>query len=150
MTTMTRWNPFREMDDLQTRLNSILGCAPVRPDAGKESLTLCDWAPLVDITEDEKEYAIKADLPDVKKDEVRVKVENGILRISGERKFEKEEKDKRYHRVERSYGSFVRSFSIPEDADPAKVEAVFKEGVLSVRIAKSEKAHPKSIEVKVG
>lgn len=149
MNTVTRWNPFREMDELQNRLNAIFGLAPVRSETNKEAITLSEWAPLVDITEDDKEYVIKADLPEVRKEEVRVKVEGGVLRISGERKFEKEEKDKKYHRVERAYGSFVRSFSIPEDADPTKVEAGFKDGVLTVRLAKNEKALPKTIEVKV-
>ncbi len=88
-------------------------------------------------------------MPEVRKEDVKVTVENGVLTISGERKFEKEEKDKRYHRIERAYGSFTRSFSVPDDADDAKVGAEFKDGVLTVRLAKSEKARPKSIEVKV-
>jgi len=80
-------------------------------------MTVADWSPLVDITEDEKEYVIKTDLPEVKKEDVKVTVENGIVTITGERKLEKEEKGKRYHRIERSYGNFVRSFSLPDDAD---------------------------------
>ncbi|MGB9601732.1 MAG: Hsp20/alpha crystallin family protein, partial [Limisphaerales bacterium] len=89
------------------------------------------------------------ELPEVKKDDVKVTVENGVLTISGERKFEKEEKGVRYHRIERSYGYFARSFSLPEDADAEKVSAEFKDGVLKVHVAKSEKARPKQIEVKV-
>jgi HSP20 family protein len=92
---------------------------------------------------------IKAELPEVKKDEIKIGVHNDVLVISGERKYEKEEKDKKYHRIERAYGSFSRSFTIPEDADPDKVSADFKEGVLHVHIPKSERAKPKSIEVKV-
>jgi len=149
MNALTRWDPFKEMDDLQKRLNSIFSLAPQRAASGKEDMTVAQWLPLVDITEDDKEYLIKAELPEVKKDEVKVTVENGVLTISGERKFEKEEKDKRYHRIERAYGSFTRSFSVPDDADDAKVGAEFKDGVLTVRLAKSEKARPKSIEVKV-
>jgi HSP20 family protein len=149
MNALTRWDPFKEMDDLQKRLTSMFGLAPGRAADGKETMTVAQWLPLVDITEDGKEYLIKAELPEVKKDDVKVTVENGVLTICGERKFEKEEKDKRYHRIERSYGSFTRSFSVPDDADDAKVAAEFKDGVLTVRLAKSEKARPKSVEVKV-
>jgi len=105
--------------------------------------------PLVDIAEDDKEYLIKAELPEVKKEDVKVAVQDDVLTITGERKFEKEEQGKKYHRVERAYGSFTRSFTLPEDADPAKVSAGFKDGILMVHLAKSEKAKPKSIEVKV-
>src|SRR5204863_8184800 len=115
----------------------------------RDELTLADWAPLADITEDDEEYLIKAELPDMKKEEVKVTVENGVLTISGERKFEKEEKKKKYHRVERSYGTFMRSFTLPDDADFSKVNAEFKNGLLTVRVPKSEHAKPKEIEVKV-
>ncbi len=151
MNMLTRWDPFREMDDLQKRVNSIFGLTPQRPPNGKEeTMTVAQWLPLVDITEDGHEYLIKAELPEVRKEDVKVTVESGVLTISGERKFEKEEKDKRYHRIERSYGSFTRSFSVPDDADDSKVSAEFKDGVLTVRLTKSEKARPKSVEVKVG
>jgi HSP20 family protein len=117
---------------------------------GKEALTVAQWTPLVDITEDEKEYLIKAELPEMKKEDVRLTVENDVLAISGERKFEKEEKGRKYHRVERAYGSFVRSFSLPEDADGSKVTAGFNDGMLQVHLPKSVKAKPKAIEIKVG
>jgi len=99
--------------------------------------------------ENEKEYLVKADLPDVKKENVKVTVENGVLTITGERRFEKEEKDKKYHRIERSYGNFLRSFTLPEGADGAKVNAEFKDGVLKVHLPKSETAKPKLVEVKI-
>jgi len=150
MSALTRWDPFKEMDDLQKRLTSIFGLSPQRPVNGKEEMTVAQWLPLVDITEDEKQYLIKAELPEVKKEDVKVTVESGVLTISGERKFEKEEKDKKYHRIERSYGSFTRSFIVPDDADDSKVSAEFRDGLLTVHLAKSEKARPKSIEVKVG
>ncbi|MSU21669.1 MAG: Hsp20/alpha crystallin family protein [Pedosphaera sp.] len=150
MNALTRWDPFKEMDDLQRRLTSIFGLAPQRAaNSTEETMTVAQWLPLVDITEDDKEYLIKAELPVVKKDEVKVAVESGVLTISGERRFEKEEKDKKYHRVERAYGSFVRIFSLPDNADDSKVSAEFNDGVLTVRLTKSEKARPKSIEVKV-
>src|SRR5262245_62430834 len=117
MSALTRWDPYKEMDDLQKRLTSMFGLSPQRPVNGKEDMTVAEWLPLVDITEDDQAYLIKAELPEVKKDDVKVAVENGVLTLSGERKFEKEEKDKRYHRIERSYGSFTRSFAVPDDAD---------------------------------
>jgi HSP20 family protein len=150
MNTLTHWDPYREIEGLQSRLSTLFGRAPVRRKNGEEeTITVAEWAPLVDITEDDKEYLIKAELPEVKKDEVKVAVENGVLTITGERKFEKEEKNKKYHRVERAYGSFVRTFIVPDDADADKVSAEFKDGVLKVHLPKSEKAKPKQIEVKV-
>jgi HSP20 family protein len=149
MNVLKRWDPFKEMDDLQRRLGSFIGLSPQRPVNGREDMTVSEWMPLVDITEDDHAYLIKAELPEVKKDEVKVTVENGVLTISGERKFEKEEQSKRYHRIERAYGIFTRSFAVPDDADAAAVSAEFKDGLLTVRLAKSEKARPKSVEVKV-
>ena len=151
MDAITRWDPFKDLDDLQNRLATLFGRAPVRKDVGKEeAMTVAEWAPLVDIAEDDKEYLIKVELPEVKREDVKVAVQDDVLTISGARKFEKEEQGKKYHRVERAYGSFTRSFTLPEDADPAKVSADFKDGMLKVHLAKSEKAKPKSIEVKVG
>ncbi len=112
-------------------------------------MTVAARTPSVDITEDEKEYLVKADLPEVKKEDVKITVENGVLTITGERKFEKEEKDKKYHRVERSHGNFLRSFTLPDGADASKVNAEFKDGVLKVHLPKSDKAKPKAVEVKV-
>src|SRR5882672_7835155 len=150
MNALTRWDPFKEMNELQNRLSKFFGRTPLRGQNGEqENMTVAEWAPLVDITEDDKEYLIKAELPEVKKDAVKVTVENGILTITGERKFEKEEKGKKYHRVERAFGSFVRSFTLPDDADANKVNAEFKDGVLKVHVTKSEAAKPKQIEVKV-
>jgi HSP20 family protein len=150
MNALTRWDPFQEMDELQKRLTSIFGLSPQRKSNGKEDMTVSQWLPLVDITEDDKGYLIKVELPEVKREDVKVTVENGVLTICGQRRFEKEEKERKYHRVERAYGSFTRSFTVPDDADESQVSAEFKDGLLSVRLAKSEKARPKSIEVKVG
>jgi len=128
----------------------MLATREVTGNGGKKALTVAQWSPLVDITEDENEYLIKAELPDMKKEDVRLTVENDVLAISGERTFEKEEKGKKYHRVERAYGSFVRSFTLPEDADGSRVSADFKDGMLHVHLLKSQKAKPKAIEIKVG
>jgi HSP20 family protein len=156
MNTLLRWDPFRtrynplnDREDLERRLASLLGTREATSHGGKEALTVAQWSPLVDITEDEKEYLIKAELPDMKKEDVRLTVENEVLAMSGERTFEKEEKGKKYHRIERAYGSFVRSFSLPEDADGGKVTAEFKDGMLHVHLPKSQKAKPKAIEIKV-
>lgn len=151
MNTMTKWNPFREMDELSRRLTDLWGLSPTRTHGGDEHVTTADWTPLVDIAEDEHQYLIKAELPGVSKEDVRLTVENGTLRISGERRFEKEEKDeqKKYHRVERFYGSFVRSFTVPEDADPAQVSASFTNGMLSVHLPKTEETKPRTVDVKI-
>jgi HSP20 family protein len=141
----------RELDDLQNRLATLFGRAPVRTPNGKEeALTVAEWAPLVDIVEDDKQYLIKAELPEVTKDDVKVTVQDGVLTITGARTLEKEEKGMKYHRVERAYGRFGRSFTVPEDADGNGVVAEYKDGVLKVQLPKSEKAKPKAIEVKIG
>ncbi len=152
MNALTRWDPFRDMEDLSTRLARIFGRTPSATGAarGEEAMTVTEWSPSVDIVEDEKEWLLKVDLPDVKRDDVKVTVEEGVLTITGERKFEKEEKNKKYHRVERAYGNFLRSFTLPDGADGAKVSAEYKDGVLRVHLPKGEKAKPKAIDVKLG
>jgi len=150
MNTMTRWNQLRQLEALQHGLGSLFNRSQGQwPEGQEEQIAVPEWAPLVDISEDDKEYLIKAELPEVKKEDVKVTAEDGTLTITGERKFEKEEKGKKYHRVERSYGTFVRNFSFPDDASPSKVSAEFKDGVLSVHLTKTEKAKPQQIEVKV-
>ncbi len=146
--TLTRWEPLREMEEFQNRLSTLLG-RPLRRTNGREEITLPEWTPLADITEDDKEYLIKAELPEMKREDVKVTVENRVLTITGERKVEQEEKRKKYHRVERGYGTFMRSFTLPDDADFNKVNAEFKNGLLTVHVPKSEHAKPKQIEVKV-
>ncbi len=107
MNAITRWDPFRELDELQGRLSTLFGRAPIRKEGERqEALRVAEWAPLVDITEDPKEYLVKAELPEVKKDEIKIGVQNDVLVISGERKYEKEEKDKKYHRSSEPMGAF--------------------------------------------
>jgi HSP20 family protein len=142
------WDPVRELNELQNRFQSLFGRAALSAGSGEETLSLADWAPVADICEDDKEITIKAELPGLKREDVKVTVEDGVLSISGERKTEKEEKNKKFHRVERSYGSFLRSFTLPEGADATKVNAEFSDGMLNVRLAKTPKAQPKSIEIK--
>ena len=151
MSALTPWDPFRELDELQNRLATMFGRIPQRQGArtGNEAMTTADWAPMVDISEDENAFILKLDLPEVPKDAVRVSAENGVLTISGERKLEKEEQGKKFHRIERAYGRFVRSFVLPDNVDPTKVTASMKDGVLEVRLVKAEQAKPKQIEISV-
>lgn len=146
---LVRWDPFRELEEVSDRLNRVFARPATRATNGKETMIVADWAPSVDISETESEYQIKAEIPDVKKEDVKVTLEDGVLTIQGERKHETEEKGKKYHRIERSYGSFVRTFSLPDVIDDNKVKAEFKDGVLNLHLPKSEKAKPKAIEVKV-
>lgn len=146
--TLVRWDPFRELEEMSDRLNRVFSRPALRTN-GKENLTVADWTPTVDISETDGEYLIKAELPEVKKEDVKVTVENGVLTLQGERRQEKEEKGKKFHRVERSYGSFVRSFALPESVDDSAVKAEYKDGVLNLHLPKSEKVKPKAIEVKV-
>ena len=147
---LVRWDPFRELEDMSDRLNRMFGRPAARPESGKEAMTVADWIPAVDISETDAEYLIKAELPEIKKEDVKVTVQHGVLTIHGERKHEKEEKGKKYHRVERSYGSFTRSFTLPDEVDETKVRAEFKDGMLHLHLPKSEKAKPKAIDVKLG
>lgn len=154
MKTLEIWNPFHELDEVQNRLSTFFGGFPEfgkfpKRLFGNGDKALPDWAPQVDISENDKEYLVKADLPEMKKEDVEVTVENGVLTISGERKTEKEEKKKKFHRIERSYGTFLRTFTLPEGADSAKIAAEFKDGVLKVHLPKSPVSKSKPVEVKV-
>jgi HSP20 family protein len=149
MSALVSWNPLREFSNLENRLERLFGLPSLSRNGEREAMTVSQWSPLVDISEDNNEYVVKAELPEMKKEEVKVSVENGELTISGERKIEKEEKGKKYHRIERSYGSFMRSFTLPETVSGEKVSAEFKDGILTVHLPKDEKTKPKSIEVKV-
>jgi HSP20 family protein len=144
------WDPFRDLETARNRVAALLGpVARAKELAKEEALTVAEWAPLVDIVEDEKEYLIKADLPEVKKEDIKITVMEDVLTIAGERTLVKEEKTKKCRRSERSYGLFARSFSLPDDADPGKIAAEFKDGLLKIRLPKSAKVHAKSVEVKI-
>jgi HSP20 family protein len=148
--TLVRWDPLAEMQEMADRFNRQFGrptaARPAEP--GNEKLTVPDWAPAVDVAETPQEYLIDVELPQVGKDDVKVSVADGVVCIEGERKRGKGEKDRKYHRVERAYGCFTRSFTLPDDVDEEKLRADFREGVLSVHLPKSEKAKPRAIEVK--
>ena len=151
MNKLITWNPLREMDEAQNRFNPFfLAGFPNRMGTGDiHSLTVADWSPEVDISEDDRGYLLKADLPEMKKDDVRVTVEDGILSVSGERKSVKEDQKRKFHRIERSFGNFRRSFTLPEDADSTKVTAEFRDGVLKVHLPTTPVAKSKAIQVKL-
>ena len=144
------WNQLTSRETFQHNLDSLLHHLPIHLSQRPEQpMAVAEWSPLVDISEDDKEYRIKAELPEVNKEDVKVTTEAGTLTIMGERKFEKAESDRKYHRVERAFGTFGRSFEIPEDASPNHVTAEFKDGVLTVHLLKDEKAKPQQVEVKI-
>lgn len=145
------WDPFREMEDLSRRFDQLLGSSWLssRGDGQRESLSLPEWSPSVDIAETENAYEIKAQLPGVKKEDVKVNLEQGVLTIQGERRQEKEEKDKKLHRVESAYGSFMRRFSLPEDVQEDNIDASYRDGMLMITIPKSEQRSPKARQIDV-
>ncbi len=152
MTSLLRWDPVRELEDLGRRFSPMFGRFPqeVRTDE-RQAMTAVDWAPVVDIAEDGESYHVTIELPEVKREDVKVSIESGVLTVSGERKKVSEERNgKKYHRIERLYGTFLRSFSLPDDADPARVSATMKDGVLNVRIEKLAETKPRSVEIEVG
>ena len=146
---MVRWDPFRELEEMSSRLNRFFGRQGLTAQPSENGDVFADWAPAVDVQETDTEYLIKADLPAVKREDVKISVEDGILAVEGERKQEKEEKNRKFHRIERSYGTFLRTFTVPEEVEPTKLTAEFKEGMLTVRLPKGVKAKTKAIEVKV-
>src|SRR5690625_3372092 len=144
--TLKRWEPLREIVDMFDRYARAFGWQSARY---KSLRTNGDWSRRVDISETDHEFVVDAELPDVNKDGVKVSLDNGILSIQGERKQEKEEKVRKFHRVERYYGSFSRSFTLPDNVDESKVKARFKDGVLNIQIPKTSEKKNNAIEVKV-
>ena len=138
------WDPFREMEALLDRYSRS---ARKSAAGDNRQIEAGDWMPVVDIAETDNDFIVRTELPGVDKDDVHVNINNGVLTIKGEKK--SETKDAKRHRVECAYGSFVRSFTLPQDVDVEKVEAGYKHGILNLTIPKQEKAKPKQIEVKV-
>jgi HSP20 family protein len=144
--SLTRLDPFRDLAMLQDRMNRMFG----EGYGAREEGVLSNWVPAVDIFENEKkELVLKAELPDLAKDDVQVTVENNTLTIRGERKPDGEVKKEQYHRVERAFGSFSRSFSLPTTVDTGKIAAEFKNGVLTIRLPFRDEAKPRSITIEV-
>jgi HSP20 family protein len=147
MTVLTRWNPYRELSALQNRVSRLFD---EQYGDREESLTAGAFVPPVDIYEDEQSIQLKLEVPGIEEKDLEVKVENNVLTISGERKFEKEEKEENFRRVERRYGSFVRSFTLPTTVNTEDVTAEYTNGVLKVKLAKRAEAKPKQIKVNIG
>lgn len=145
--SLIRWEPFREADEFFRSMSpSMLGRWPRLPGENGESL---EWAPVADISETDAEYLVRAELPGVKREDVKVTLEAGMLTIQGERKHEKEEKSEKMHRTERFYGSFSRRFTLPENADAAAIRAESKDGVLNVHVPKLKVEKSRPVEIKI-
>jgi HSP20 family protein len=144
--TVTRWDPFREVVTMQNRLNSLFGGL----NAEDSPLTTASFVPAVDIYEDDKKVMLKLEVPGIEEKDLDVSVENNTLTVKGERKFEKEEKEDNFHRIERRYGSFYRAFTLPSTVDTENVQASYNAGVLKLELKKKPEAQPKQIKVTVG
>jgi len=154
--SLIRWNSAHELDrwpsdfvSVQRDINRLFDNFFRSGSPVEETMATSYFAPAVDIAEQENEYVVKVELPGVAKEDVKISVESNILTIKGEKKQEKEEKNKNFHRVERSYGSFQRSFTLPSTVKNDKIDALFNSGILTITMPKSEEAKPKQIEVKV-
>lgn len=143
--TLVSWTPFREFDDIFNRYNRLSRRSAV-PASDAEST---EWRPVANISENAREYLVKAELPEVSKDDIEVKVNDGVITISGERRMESTSEDEQHHRIESFYGSFARSFSLPADVDESAISAESKDGVLIVHLPKTEIVEPKAIDIKV-
>ncbi len=152
MTLLTRWEPFREFSAMQDRLNRMnrLFRESYSPEGPEEALTTTSFAPPVDIYEDEHTITLKLEVPGIDEKDIDVRIENNTLTVHGERKIEKEEKEENFRRVERQYGSFTRSFTLPSSVDSGQVSAHYDKGVLKINLAKKAEAKPKQIKVNVG
>jgi HSP20 family protein len=148
MTVLTRWEPFREFSTLQDRINRVF--RESYTGSHDDSLTTSSFAPAVDVYEDEHKVSLKIEVPGIEEKDIDVRVENNTLTVHGERKIEKEEKEENYRRVERQYGSFTRSFTLPQTVDNDNVSANYDKGVLKITLPKKAEAKPKQIKVNVG
>ena len=152
MTLLTRWEPFRELSTMQDRMSRMnrLFRESYNPENPEEALTTTSFAPPVDIYEDEHNITLKLEVPGIDEKDIDVRIENNTLVVHGERKIEKEEKEENFRRVERQYGSFTRSFTLPNSVDLGQVSADYEKGVLKIKLAKKAEAKPKQIKVNVG
>jgi HSP20 family protein len=152
MTLLTRWEPFREFSTMQDRMNRMnrLLRESYSPEGPDEALTTTSYAPPVDIYEDEHNITLKLEVPGIDEKDIDVRIENTTLTVHGERKIEKEEKEENFRRVERHYGEFTRSFTLPSSVDLGQVSAHYDKGVLKINLAKKAEAKPKQIKVNIG
>jgi len=152
MTQLTRWDPLREFSAVQDRMNRMQRFLreSYSPEGSEEALTTAGFTPPVDIYEDEHNITLKMEVPGIDENDIDVRIENNTLTVHGERKIEKEEKEENFRRVERQYGSFTRSFTLPNSVDPGQVSAHYDKGVLKINLTKKAEAKPKQIKVNVG
>ena len=152
MTLLTRWDPFREFSTMQERMNRMdrLFRESYSPEGPEEALTTTSFAPPVDIYEDEHNISLKLEVPGIDERDIDVRIEGNTLTVHGERKIEKEEKEENFRRIERQYGAFTRSFTLPSSVDPGEVSAHYDKGVLKINLAKKAEAKPTQIKVNVG
>jgi HSP20 family protein len=143
---LTRWDPFRELNIMQERMNRLFDDAG-RGWRGDEPSSTTAWSPAVDIYETENEIMVQAELPGVDRKDIVLNLEKNVLTLKGERHFEKETKQENYHRIERAYGGFSRSFSIPAIVDEEKIRADYKDGILKIALPKKEQVKPKQIQI---
>ena len=149
MTTATRWDPFRDLVSLQERMNRLFEDSLSRSKTTDQEMAMGTWTPAVDIFETPELVVMRADLPGVDLKDIDVRIESNTLTLRGERKFLKEAKEEDYHRIERSYGVFSRSFQLPGSIDQTKIAASHKDGVLEVHLPKREDTRPKQIKVDI-
>jgi HSP20 family protein len=166
MSTLVKWNPFRKSSEgdvdswrlglrfdpgreFEEMFRSMQRAMALWPSRGSEPITLAEWSPSVDIAENDQEFVIKAELPDLRKQDIKVSIENGTLLLCGERKVERDEKELTFHRMERAYGRFERAFSLPENADREKITSEYKEGILTVHLPKNPKARRAAQQIEV-
>lgn len=142
---LKRWDPFRELVSLRDDMNRFFNTFFGRPSEEEEGF----WSPTVDIEENNEKYLVKAEVPGLKKEDIKISVRGNLLTVSGERKHGSETKNKTFHRIECSYGRFRRTIALPSDVDPDKVKAAYKDGILTVTLPKPESAKPKEIEVEI-
>jgi len=147
MTVLTRWDPFREFTTLQDRMGRLFRDSYGDPE---EALTTSTFAPAVDVYEDEHNITLSIEVPGIEEKDIDVRVENNTLTVHGERKFEKEQKEENFRRVERQYGSFTRSFTLPNTVNTESIQANYDKGILKIQLAKKAEAKPKQIKVNVG
>jgi HSP20 family protein len=148
MTLLTRWEPLRELAGLQDRMNRIFN-ETYSPVTSQESLAAGSFVPAVDVYEDEQGIRLKMEVPGIDEKDVDIRLENNLLTVRGERKLESETKQENYHRIERSYGSFTRSFTLPNSVNPEEVKAGYSKGVLTIHLGKRAEARPKQIKVEI-
>lgn len=147
--SIIKWDPFRDLLSLQERMNKLFEESLLQTGRERQDISIAGWSPVVDVMESDEEIVLKAELPGIELKDVEVLIKDNVLTLRGERKFEKEEKKENYHRIERSYGGFQRSFTLPATVEQEKVKAKMKDGILEIRLPKAKEEKPKKIEIEV-